>query len=368
MSCEVANSPFPDPGFARPFDVDDTHNRDKVDFAALKDFNYNFGGIDHGCVDPQNLSNAASPASHFGGPALTPDFNPDLYPSNLNVMPASPYFQSVEQPFARKIAPSHLQPQHLHRRSVSEPPDGGLMHHRLPNQDNPMTFTRDGHPLGASRINAPLIKRVKQTRSQPYKRNPRQPPPSSQSRYQLRRSHTQTTHLPPTSVPYGMPPDQPPQQPQQMHHHMPFEPMPREPQYVSSRVCTPAPEAIDPFLEDSPAPMVAPMLAKGNGAFHGYSGNDLPAAENVTIKMGVEELRALITEVVRKAVKEVQAGRSVASAGDSSAQNVGVDGSGQAEKSMGDADMEDKTVVSNEGASELDDVLNGVNSHYTVKE
>jgi hypothetical protein len=91
---------------------------------------------------------------------------------------------------------------------------------------------------------------------------------------------------------------------------MPFQQMPHEPQYVSSRVCTPAPEAIDPFLDVSPMPMVAPMLAQG--AFQDHPSNNTPTSKSVTIKMGVDELREMITEVVQKAVQGLQAGNSTA--------------------------------------------------------
>ena len=92
---------------------------------------------------------------------------------------------------------------------------------------------------------------------------------------------------------------------------MPFEQMPREPQYVSSRVCTPAPEAIDPFLAPSPMPVVAPTGDRGRAGFEGHHNNIL-APESVVIKMGVDELRTLIMEVVQKAVEGLQPDRSVA--------------------------------------------------------
>jgi hypothetical protein len=307
MSCEVASSPFPDPGFASPFNVDNAHG-EKVDYAVLGDFNYSFGPADHSCVDPQNLSNAGSPSGHFD-PVLTPDFTPDNYPADFGAVPAAPYFQSVEQPFSAPTLPLHLQNQHLHRRSVSEPPEGALVHHhRPPHPDAPMTFHRDGQLLNVARAVRPSVKRAKQSRAQPYQRSPRQPPPM-QNRYQLRRTHTQPTHLPPTSVPHGLPVDHPLQQ-QQMHH-MPFEQIPREPQYVSSRVCTPAPEAIDPFLGASPMPAVGPMGDHSRAGFEGHH-NNIPVPESVMIKMGVEELRSLITEVVQKAIEGLQPDKSVA--------------------------------------------------------
>lgn len=95
-------------------------------------------------------------------------------------------------------------------------------------------------------------------------------------------------------------------------HHVPFEQLSHEPQYVSSRVCTPAPEAIDPFLGAlTQTPAVANMGDHGRGAFQGH-GNGMPVAESVVIRMGVEELRSLITEVVQKAVGGLQGDRSAA--------------------------------------------------------
>lgn len=305
MSCEVASSPFADPGFASPFDVDNAHG-DKTDIAALRDFNYNFAAGDHGCVDPQNLSNAGSLSGHFD-PVMTPDYTPNNYPTDFAAIPASPYFHSVEQPFNVPAFPPHLQNQHLHRRSVSEPPDGALMHQRVPHSDAPAVLHRDGHHLGSPRADGPPLKRVKQSRVQRYQGHPCQPPPI-QSRCQLKRNHIQPTHLPPTSVPRGLPVDQPPQL-QQMHH-VPFEQMPRGPHYVSSRVCTPTPEVIDPFLGASPTPAVANMGAHARMAFEGQH-NNTPVAQSVTIKMGVEELRSLITEVVQKAVEGLQADKSM---------------------------------------------------------
>lgn len=316
MSCEVATSPFAGPGFASSFNVDNAEG-DKADFAALRDFNYSFGPPDQNCVDPQNLSNAGSPSAHFD-PTLTPNFTSDNYPPDFNGAPAAPYFQSVEQPFGAPAFPLHLQNQHLHRRSVSEPPDGALLHYHQQQQDHPphpnapVTFHRDGQLLhitrGASR---PPSKRAKQSRAQPYQRSPRQPLPI-QSRYQLRR---QPIHLPPTSAPNGLPVGHPLQQQQMVPHHVAFEQVPHQPQYVSSRVCTPAPEAIDPFLEGSAhAPVIADMGSHGRGASRGQQ-NNTPVAESVVIRMGVQELRELIEEAVQKAVGGLQGDGSVADVG-----------------------------------------------------
>lgn len=97
-----------------------------------------------------------------------------------------------------------------------------------------------------------------------------------------------------------------------VQRHVPFEQLSHEPQYVSSRVCTPAPEAIDPFIGGSTqTPAVANMGDHGRGAFEGH-GHGTPIAESVVLRMGVEELRSLITEVVQKAVGGLQGDRSVA--------------------------------------------------------
>lgn len=347
MSCEVANSPFADPGFASPFNVDNAQG-DKPDYVALGDFKYSFGPTDQSCVNPQNLSNAGSPSAHFD-PTLAPDFTPDNYPPDFNSVPTAPYFQSVEQPFGASTFPPHLQNQHLHRRSVSEPPDGALLHHHQqqnqpPHPNAPVTFHRDGQLLHITRgATRPSTKRTKQPRAQPYQRSPRQPP-SIQSRYQLRRTHTQPTHLPPTSVPHGLPVGHPLQQQQQMvpvPHHVPFEQLPHEPQYVSSRVCTPAPEAIDPFLGASTqTPAVAHMGDHARGPFEGH-GNNTPPAESVVIRMGVEELRSLITEVVQKAVGGLQ--------GESSVADVGVISQEQVDEAVGSMQAEQSAV----GVSEV---------------
>ena len=360
MSCEVAKSPFSDQSFPNSFDSNTGHDGDGVDLSALATFDPNsFNNvIDQSCVDPNTLSNHAgsgSPADPFD-PILTPDFTTDIYTPDFNAIQPSPYFQSIEQqqqhhhhqqqqpqPFGDPFIPSALRNQHhqTHRRSVSEPPGNALMHHgqgqsHLPPSDALMIFHRDGHKLGVPRsAAAPMTKKGKQTRAAPYQhRTPHQSPaqqhqqphaPQSTSRYQLRRAYTQqqqsAVQRPPTSAPHNMPPapfHQSPQQHQQMPQHIPFDQMPplhQEPQYVSSRVCTPAPEAVDPFLCSLP-----PATSTGTPpAFNNVGGNVITpqqqqqqqqqsSPENlVVVKMGVNELRALITEVVQKAVKGLRA-------------------------------------------------------------
>lgn len=358
MSCDIVGSPFSDPGLANPFD-DTNAYEDKLDFGPLEQFNSSFGAIDQGCVDPQALSNAASPSANLDA-TLTPHCTPEMYPSTFNAAPASPYFQSVEQPFGNHVIPPHLQTQHLHRRSVSEPPDGALMQRHVQQQQGPVTFHRGGTILGSSRHEAPLIKRVKQTRLQPYQRSPRKQQ-TTQSRYQLRHNPTQPSHLPPTSIPHGLPVQNSPQ-PQHLHH-LPFEHMPQQPQYVSSRVCTPAPEAIDPFLSASPAPAAAHMgnsgLSHGSGGAQTRVRNDMHVDKSLTIKMGIDELRALMTEVVQKAVEGLQTVSSVTNkdlVGGETAVKQPVGGI-----EVGTSDVEVMTVaddiIGNEGVTAVDSVL-----------
>jgi hypothetical protein len=387
MSCEVANSPFSDPGFPNPFDNNTDHDGDNVDLSALSAFDPNSfsAGIDQSCVDPNTLSNHAgsgSPANPFD-PTLTPDFTTDIYPPDFHATQPSPYFQSIEQqqhqhhqaqqPFGAPFIPSALRNQHHanHRRSVSEPPGSALMHHsgqggHFPPSNAPVIFHRDGHKLGVPRaMVAPVVKKGKQNRAAPYQqRTPRQCQSQSQQhqhqqpqpqppRCQLRRGFPQQQHSPvqrpPTSAPHNLSPgplNHSPQQrmhqPQAMHphqlqhqqqqqHHMPpldqMQPhhQQQEPQYVSSRVCTPAPEALDPFLGGLPP---TPTTTTSAPAFNHLAGGggivttpqqQQSSPENlVVVKMGVGELRALITDVVQKAVEGLRGAAAAAAEGESS--------------------------------------------------
>lgn len=63
------------------------------------------------------------------------------------------------------------------------------------------------------------------------------------------------------------------------------------------------------------------MGEHARGPFEGH-GNGTPVAESVVIRMGVEELRSLITEVVQKAVGGLQGDRVVADVGAISQEQV----------------------------------------------
>jgi hypothetical protein len=429
MSCEVANSPFSDPGFPNPFDNNTDHDGDNVDLSALTAFDPNSfsAGIDQSCVDPNTLSNHAgsgSPANPFD-PTLTPDFTTDIYPPDFHAIQPSPYFQSIEhqqqqqhqhqQPFGAPFIPSALRNQHHagnHRRSVSEPPGSALMHHggqggHFPPSNAPVIFHRDGHKLGVPRaMVVPMVKKGKQNRAAPYQQRTarqsqtqqqqqqqqqqqhQQPQPQPQPpRYQLRLGYTQQqqhspVQRPPTSAPHNLSPgplNHSPQQrmhqPQAMHPHQlqqqqqqqqqqhqqqqhmppPFDQMQphqhpqqqqQEPQYVSSRVCTPAPEAVDPFLGGLPPTPTTTSAPAFNHLGGGGGGNvttqqQQSSPENlVVVKMGVDELRALITDVVQKAVEGLRG--AAAAEGDgidkTAADGVEADGGGVAAAAAGFSD------------------------------
>lgn len=319
MSCEVARSPFSEPA-PSPFNTNTTINtnqNDKVDLSPMSEFNSDFNSLHY--VDPQNLSNAGSP-SYNPNTTLTPDFTPDAYPQDFGSTPGSPYFQSIEQSFGAPFIPTQLPTQHLHRRSVSEPPDGSVMHH-FPQLDSPVIFHRDGHNLGMPRSNAPQVKKLKASHVQPYQRSQRQQPPP-QSRYQLRRAYTQSSRLPPTSAPVGMNANTPPPLQRMIQHRQRQGPFDHELQFVSSRVCTPAPEAVDPFLAASSAPVAPQATSSGHSHVRGaglpqdgVQGHNELAHKSVVIEMGVEELRALVTEAVQKAVEGLQVANKSAESG-----------------------------------------------------
>lgn len=291
MTCDIAHSPqLNGTKASNPFDIE-ADGGDDVDLTAISEFNSTFDNLNESCVDPQNLSNAGSP-SFIHDPPLTPNYNSDVYPADLSSTPASPYFESIEHPMNPPYIPSPLGYQDCRRRSVSEPPDVSFLHH-MPHPDVPMFFHRDGHKLGAPRGS----KKIKKSRVRPYERSLHHVPPP-QHRYHFR--HAPMQH-PPTSAPNFMRAHPPPP-----GQHVPgpsIQIMPTEPQFVSSRVCTPAPEPVDPALGTPPVGMVPHAHIAGH---RGQMGGNTPISDNVLIKIGVDELRVLITEIVQKAVQGLQ--------------------------------------------------------------
>nr|OQO17298.1 hypothetical protein B0A51_13816 [Rachicladosporium sp. CCFEE 5018] len=298
MSCDVAHSPFSDSALDTTFDS--KSNRRSIDLTALHDFNNDFSnGLDNDSRDPLDFGD--SNTDLFGlDQTYTPDSALSFYP-DFGSSTESPYFQSIENTPVPLI-PSLLKHQYSnsHRRSVSEPPDGGMLHHRQQNPDGGVIFHRDGHKLGTPAPKSSYhhtAKRMKPScRPQSYIRTQMQSSQAS-SRYQLRRSHTQPYGAAPTSVPmqHTTPPPM---------SRFPFEPVHESSHFGPSRVCTPAPEAVDPMLiMAGPAP-AAVMTNQAQSVMSSVS-----APKAVVIKMSVDELRALMTEVVQKVLDGVQVQR-----------------------------------------------------------
>ncbi|KAL1584246.1 hypothetical protein WHR41_06768 [Cladosporium halotolerans] len=290
MTCDVAHFPLSDTRISGPFDIE-ADGGDDVDLSAISEFNSTFENLDESCVDPQNLSKAGSP-SFIPGPPLTPNYNPDVYPADPSSTPVSPYFESIEHPMNPPYIPSPLGFQDCRRRSVSEPPDLSFLH-QMPQPDVPMFFHRDGHKLGAPRGS----KRIKQSRVRPYERSLHHVPPP-QHRFHFRHA---TMQHPPTSAPNFMVAPTPP--PGQHVQSRSMQILPTEPQFVSSRVCTPAPEAVDPALGTPLAGIVPHARMAG---YQSQVDGNTPMPSNTLIKMGVDELCVLITEIVQKAIQELQ--------------------------------------------------------------
>ncbi|KAK3111684.1 hypothetical protein LTR53_012816 [Teratosphaeriaceae sp. CCFEE 6253] len=304
MACAVATSPFSEQPQGQEW-LKSTESGGG--FEALVEFNAGLHGHIRSTVNPQMLSNPPSPIGSYtddftGNVQDLPAMDDVGFYSHDFASPQAPYF-SVEQPHAdcppTFAASAGLR--HGFRRSVSEPPGGPPLHHQLP-----MSFNRNGHFIG--HVQAPELQRLKslpkskQNRSQPYKTKAQQ---QQAPRYHLRRTQTQPVwqHQSPTSMPMGMAPPASHTYLAGPQHSIPsavaigqreFEPLPAVPEqrdYISSRVCTPTPD--DLRFAASPQDVIDPMFAATVNA----RGNA------VTLPMTVEELRAMITEAVQKAVK-----------------------------------------------------------------
>ncbi|KAK3703446.1 hypothetical protein LTR37_014436 [Vermiconidia calcicola] len=325
MSCEVASSPCSDNIFDE--DWKNCGGGDSMDLEALVAFNAGFNSNDSntGDIDPQLLSNVSSPAQSIettwndGAHNQNAD-NPiqDLGQDDLSLFnsypappdgthqasAATPYFhQSIEQSNnlmqPPMYTPSPLRNQFHHRRSVSEPPAGLPDHVHSPQSQ--ITFTRSGTPLGTPRL--PNGTTMSRTMSKQRHTNRQQPYPvikrlTQQGRYQLRRTQTQPVRPDnaPTSTPMMQHIPSTPLPPPHQHIMMMQQPVPSPPQFVSSRVCTPAPSpqqtSIDTRL-GTPEKKAA-----------------------VAIPVTVEELRAMITEAVQKAFQESVPARDAAVVGE----------------------------------------------------
>ncbi|KAK6393488.1 hypothetical protein LTR65_002360 [Meristemomyces frigidus] len=332
MACDVASSPYSE-GI-----LDDSwgsKNPETTDLDAIVDFNAAFGGgnDENNTINPQMLSNPSSPASSynnaFNSNGVDHTLSPE--PTSLGAYPtdfansqssATPYYHpSLELNPALHFQPPGLRYQ-TRQRSISEPPDGFAQHRQMPNGPD-VTFHRGGHFLGYQQQQGPKpLKSLpkgklghQQMRSQPYKCKPNRAADhhqQQQQRYQLRRTQTQPMR-PPMSVP-AMPPPHPMAHMQMQSHgqHM-FEPLPpvmEGQRYVTSRVCTPVPEALPPVMAQSPRQQEIDPLLMMPLPLAAVVGSDQGGKQTVTVPLTVEELRAMIMEAVQKAVKGVETGNA----------------------------------------------------------
>lgn len=216
----------------------------------------------------------------------------------------------------------------FHRRSISEPPRGptsaSFQHYQYqPATDlqAPMTFRRADRVVGTQTRPQELTRLKPSPRD---RRQSRQQPPSinkrdvqkGRQRDGLRRARAQTVRAP-TSVPSSpMPPrkivymdDSPTMVPYQGSSSQ-VSPL----EFVSTRICTPTP---------SPERVLSPSLDLGetmeltNSSAHSTHDN----VAMLSIPISIEQLQALITEAVQKAVTEMK--KDVASSEDG---KVGHDG------------------------------------------
>ena len=344
MSCDVASrasSPFSESPFEEEW-KNFGGNDDVGGLGAIVQFNANFdfdgGESSGGVIDPQLLSNASSPASNYStqlfnnnenGPsnATSADFKPtfiqddtgDLsqtsgqdngeifnkYPAPTDFNQASPnstpYFNSIEMSTSamqqRPIYASSPLRNQLHRRSVSEPPGGIPGNHFQPKPCPPahtVTFHREGTPLGTPKSQNGIHFRSVPRHKHPYRQQPYTiyKRGGGLERGQLRRSQTQPLHAlgGPTSVP-TMHQVRPHMQPQMMVQST----MP-QPQFVSSRVCTPAPSPTQERVLESPIRLDPALSSPSVGVKR--------KGQAVAIPVTPEELSAMITDAVQKALKD----------------------------------------------------------------
>jgi len=294
MSCEVAgSSPFHEHG-AGGIESPWAESIENSDFDAIVDFNASFDDGDNHNIDPKSLSKPASPVTFHRAFADDGALNPDpmdiftAYPTDVSTITTTPYYYLPSSPATATFAPRHLQGR---QRSISDPPDGFMQHHRHPQSQLQMTFHREGHYLGEPQPrplkSLPKVKHY--DRLQPYKCKTSRS--TEQQRYRLGRSQTRPVRQPaPTSVPRpsdvgdagvdgfdGMP--------------MPL------PVYVSTRVCTPVPEETPALPQQS---SIDPMLSMASEELAGSGDKD---AKAVSIALTVDELKAMIVDAVRKAVQ-----------------------------------------------------------------
>lgn len=307
------------------FDVQESH------LASIVDFNSSFPANPHAQdgIDPRlTISNASPSAFSQDGfeAALSPD--PKLvYPQNFSSSNSTPYFTSAPDASSLVFEQSFLRNEFLHRRSVSEPPDGFALHQHRPLQhalipragpDAPVVFHRNGQELGTPTRSSHRNKNAqkpKYHRAVPYPPHPVTLGRTTNPRAALRRTCTQPVHAgrSPTSAPSPMTHPSLAAVVHTLHSH-PIEPSPAPQHFVASRTCTPEPQlvyhgldsssahspALDPSLDQRPSPKAA---VSGEPS-HVLSAVGSPRDEVIVLKLGVDEFRSMIVNAVHKALHE----------------------------------------------------------------
>ncbi|GAB1739014.1 hypothetical protein NU219Hw_g3778t1 [Hortaea werneckii] len=303
---------------------------ESLDLNTLPEFTNAFGGEDAANATyeqegkPSLLNNHTISAFNESwlDATLTPNpLDPGASPytddsDNMPYFDASPAF----------AFPPGIPPYQSRQRSISEPPADFTMD-RYYGQQAPvqMTFHRNGHYLGdparypRNRHQKKVLKSLPkhkrdQLRAVADARNNRSDQQAVQQRYHLRRTQTQPARpamAAPTSAPADMlPPQQQEGQymvPPQMQSGSVFESLPLaadEQRYISSRICTPAPESlpgatrqntISNYHQQHQGMAIDPRLTE-------WPGRVSSAAAGVTVTLTAEQIKQMITDAVGEAI------------------------------------------------------------------
>ncbi|KAI7280623.1 hypothetical protein KC345_g4660 [Hortaea werneckii] len=305
-------------------------NPETLDLNTLSEFTNAFGR-EHAANTTYEAEGKASSLNNnklsaFNQSWLDATFTPDPFDPG-----ASPYTDNSDNipcfdaPPAFAFNPG-IPPYQIRQRSISEPP-ADLTMDRYYEQQAPvqMTFHRNGHYLGdpakypRNRSQKKVLKSLPkhkrdQLRAVADARNNRSDQQPIQQRYHLRRTQTQPARLPmsaPTSAPANMlPPQQQESQymvTQQMQSGPVFENLPPAAdgqRYISSRICTPAPEsfpgptsqiAMSSHYQLHQGMAIDPRLTKSTGPVSN-------AVAGVTVPLTAEQIKQIITDAVGEAI------------------------------------------------------------------
>ncbi|KAI6827379.1 hypothetical protein KC332_g5506 [Hortaea werneckii] len=324
MACNVAtatNSPSPIFGAD---DLSRDKNAEALDLNTLSEFTNAFG-----------REHAANTTNEAEGKASSLNNNQDWLDTTFMPDPldpgASPYTDNSDNmryfdtPPVFAFNPG-ISPYQSRQRSISEPPADFTMD-RYHEQQAPvqMTFHRNGHYLGdpakypRNRSQKKVLKSLPkhkrdQLRAVADARNNRSDQQPIQQRYHLRRTQTQPARPPmaaPTSAPtHILPPQQQEDQymvPHQMQNGPNFENLPPAAdgqRYISSRICTPAPEpfpgptsqiTMSSHYQQHQSMAIDPRLTESTGPVSN-------AVAGVTVPLTAEQIKQIITDAVGEAI------------------------------------------------------------------